>query len=57
MNNYDKKEAINEAKASLEIEDLHVSKEVLDKALLEDNIKLIRNKEDESNGRRRNKME
>ena len=57
MNECSKKEAIEEAKASLEIENLYVSEEILDKVLLDEENKLKRKKGDKDDGRRRNKVE
>lgn len=57
MNECSKKEAIEEAKASLEIENLYVSEEILDKVLLDEENILKRKKGDKDDGRRRNKVE
>lgn len=57
MNECSKKEAIEEAKASLEIENLYVSEEILDKVLLDKENILKRKKGDKDDGRRRNKVE
>lgn len=57
MNECSKKEAIEEAKASLEIENLYVSEEILDKVLLDKENTLKRKKGDKDDGRRRNKVE
>ena len=57
MNECSKKEAIEEAKASLEIENLYVSEEILDKVLLDEENKYKNKKGDKDDGRRRNKVE
>lgn len=57
MNECSKKEAIEEAKASLEIENLYVSEEILDQVLLDEENTLKRKKGDKDDGRRRNKVE
>ncbi len=57
MNECSKKEAIEEAKASLEIENLYVSEEILDNVLLDEENTLKRKKGDKDDGRRRNKVE
>ena len=57
MNECSKKEAIEEAKASLEIENLYVSEEILDNFLLDEENTLKRKKGDKDDGRRRNKVE
>ena len=57
MNECSKKEAIEEAKISLEIENLYVSEEILDKVLLDEENTLKRKKGDKDDGRRRNKVE
>ncbi len=57
MNECSKKEAIEEAKASLEIENLYVSEEILDNILLDEENTLKRKKGDKDDGRRRNKVE
>lgn len=57
MNECRKKEAIEEAKASLEIENLYVSEEILDNVLLDEENTLKRKKGDKDDGRRRNKVE
>lgn len=57
MNECSKKEAIEEAKASLEIENLYVSEEILDQVLLDEENILKRKKGDKDDGRRRNKVE
>ena len=57
MNECSKKEAIEEAKASLEIENLYVSEEILENVLLDEENTLKRKKGDKDDGRRRNKVE